>query len=304
MISASEYSSARWSVYLRLGRVSNVPTVWTNGLAGVVLAGGTLRAASGIVLMLAMSAFYIGGMFLNDAFDAKFDAEVRPERPIPSGRIGRGEVYGIGFGLLVLGEALVALCSIVAGEAVRPAALTGGALLAALIVYYNYRHKNDPLSPLVMALCRAMIYGTAAALVLPPGALFASAGLGWGTAVLICYLIGLTYVAKQENLTEIRNLWPLLFLAAPFVYRAPALVEGAAAAGMYAVLLGWVAYCLAFLVVPSRRNIPKAVTGLIAGISLLDGLLISGSGGGILLPGACVAGWAATMALQRWVPGT
>ena len=40
--------------------------------------------------------------------------------------------------------------------------------------------------------------------------------------MLLCYLIGLTYVAKQETLGEVRNLWPLLFLGVPLVY---ALVE-------------------------------------------------------------------------------
>jgi 4-hydroxybenzoate polyprenyltransferase len=254
--------------------------------------------------MLALSAFYIGGMYLNDAYDAEFDAKVRPDRPIPTGRIGRGQVYAIGFVLLVLGEALVAACGVVAGGSVNSAALIAGAILAGLIVYYNYRHKNDPLSPLIMALCRAMIYVTAAALVLPWAQLFTIQTLTWGTGALICYLIGLTYVAKQENLTEVRNLWPLLFLAAPFVYRAPALIESAMAAALFLLLLAWVAYCLTFLIVPSRRHIPKAVTGLIAGISLLDGVLISGVGGTVAMIAGCVAAFAATLALQRWVPGT
>ena len=32
--------------------------------------------------------FYIGGMYLNDAFDRDIDARERPERPIPSGHVG------------------------------------------------------------------------------------------------------------------------------------------------------------------------------------------------------------------------
>ena len=31
-----------WMDALKLGRVSNLPTVWTNALAGMVLAGGVL----------------------------------------------------------------------------------------------------------------------------------------------------------------------------------------------------------------------------------------------------------------------
>ena len=42
-------------------------------------------------------------MYLNDAFDREIDARERPERPIPSGRIGAGPVFAIGFGLLAAG---------------------------------------------------------------------------------------------------------------------------------------------------------------------------------------------------------
>ena len=67
-------------VALRLGRVSNLPTVWTNVLAGLALtvAGGQAGHVAGtnqiIVLMIAMTFFYLGGMYLNDAFDADIDA--------------------------------------------------------------------------------------------------------------------------------------------------------------------------------------------------------------------------------------
>ena len=58
---------------LRLGRVSNLPTVWTNVIAATAIAGvDPLSGRSGSVLLavlLAMTLFYVGGMFLNDAFD-------------------------------------------------------------------------------------------------------------------------------------------------------------------------------------------------------------------------------------------
>ena len=57
------------SLALRLGRISNLPTVWTNVLAGALLAGGGLADVRVPLLMLALSMFYLGGMFLNDAFD-------------------------------------------------------------------------------------------------------------------------------------------------------------------------------------------------------------------------------------------
>ena len=77
----------RAAVYLRLGRVSNLPTVWTNVLAGAALAGAAVGPGRLALPLVACSLFYPGGMYLNHAFDREIDARERPERPIPSGRI-------------------------------------------------------------------------------------------------------------------------------------------------------------------------------------------------------------------------
>ena len=41
----------KWRTYLRLGRVSNLPTVWTNVLAGVVLIGIVLLLGGGVWIL-------------------------------------------------------------------------------------------------------------------------------------------------------------------------------------------------------------------------------------------------------------
>ena len=69
-----------------------------------------------------------------------------------------------------------------------------------------------------------------------------------GSVVLTAYMIGLSYVAKQENLTEIQNLWPLVLLAAPFIYSA----RGT----LYLLFLGWVIFALSFLF-RKPKNIPR-----------------------------------------------
>ena len=71
-----------------------------------------------------------------------------------------------------------------------------------------------------MGLCRVLVYVTAA---LAVGGRVGAAVAG-GSLVLLFYLIGLTYVAKQENLTVLGDLWPLAFLSAPFLYAWPALL--------------------------------------------------------------------------------
>ena len=93
------------STLLRLGRISNIPTVWTNVLAGSVIAGGDRRPDQIALIMMAMTAFYVGGMYLNDFFDREIDARDRPGRPIHAGEIRAGAVSSIGFGLLAAGIA-------------------------------------------------------------------------------------------------------------------------------------------------------------------------------------------------------
>jgi 4-hydroxybenzoate polyprenyltransferase len=279
---------------LLLGRVSNLPTVWTNTLAGVTLAGADTGAGRLLLLALAFSLLYTGGMYLNDAFDREIDVRERPERPIPSGRVRAGSVFAIVFGLLAAGVLAVAATP-GSGQAAMWAAL----LLAAVITGYDAWHKANPLSPVVMGLCRVLVYVTAALAV----AGRVGPAVAGGAAALLCYLIGLTYVAKQENLSEVRNLWPLVFLAAPFLYAAPALAWTGAGALLYLGFLGWVVYAVSWLVRPGRRDIRRAVVSLIAGISLLDALLIAGAGDPVRATWA-VLGFALTLAFQRFVPGT
>jgi 4-hydroxybenzoate polyprenyltransferase len=275
---------------LTLGRVSNLPTVWTNALAGALLAGARPGPEFALVV-LAFSLFYAGGMFLNDAFDSPWDARERPERPIPSGAAGAREVFLWGFGLLAAGVLVLALFG-------REAAMAGMALAGA-VTFYDWNHKANPLSPVIMGLCRALIYVGAALCytIVLPGALW------WGSLVLVCYLIGLTYIAKQETLARVENLWPLAFLAAPVLYGAWLIPPAPLVAPFWVLFCGWMAVALWLLRRRQRGDIPRAVVSLIAGISLLDALLIAASG----LPGlalAALAGFGVTLFFQRYIAGT
>jgi len=287
------------SLALRLGRISNLPTVWSNVLAGVMLAGGSLADPSLALLLLALSLFYVGGMFLNDAFDREFDARHRPERPIPSGQVSAREVFTAGFGLLALGMAGVALGSRgPAGHPVWPAVASGAALAAAIILY-DAHHKDNPLSPLLMGLCRVLVVLTAALAVTTtvPSAVLLAAG------ALLCHLIGLTYIAKQEHLDRLGSLWPLGFLAVPVAYgwvlalAAPAVWAPLA---LYACVL---AYSLMLLRRRGRGDVPRAVVTLIAGMSVLDGMMLAGSGH-LVAAVLAVAAFVLTLLLQRWISGT
>lgn len=176
---------------LALGRVSNLPTVWTNVLAGVVLAGGALAPTGLLAAMLSMSSFYVGGMYLNDAFDRDYDARHQAHRPIPSGQASARAVFAVGFGLLALGLLAVMLQARVHGSA-RDASLAAMAL-SATIVFYNVHHKGNPLSPLVMGLCRVLVY-VAGGLMLGG---VVNVALSLGGLTLLAYLIALTFIAKR-----------------------------------------------------------------------------------------------------------
>jgi 4-hydroxybenzoate polyprenyltransferase len=185
----------RWRAYLLLSRVSNLPTVWSNVLAGSVAAGAAVDATAWLPVAAAASLFYTGGMFLNDAFDEPFDRKARPERPIPSGDVTRTEVFAAGGMCLAAGEALLA-------PARGP--MLFGLALAAAIVLYDVRHKGSRVAPLVMGVCRGLVYCVAAS----AAGSFTAAALA-GAGVMVAYVAGLTVVAKMAG-ANARWLVPLL----------------------------------------------------------------------------------------------
>jgi 4-hydroxybenzoate polyprenyltransferase len=280
---------------LKLGRVSNLPTVWTNVLAATVLASGATQGVqawrTGLVV-LAMSLMYVGGMYLNDWFDRAIDARERPRRPIPAGDISAAAVRGFGFGTLALGVVLL-------GASGLPAAAAGVALALAIVLYDAF-HKDNPAAPVIMGLCRALVYGGAAAVAAAavPAAIVAAAG------ALLAYVAGVTYAARQESFDRVGNLWPLVMLAAPIALALPALASGVIAALVWLALTGCAAYAVYLLAArPMPGAVSRAVALLIAGISLVDAALLAAAGHAEPAL-AAMLGFPATLLLQRYIPGT
>ena len=280
-----------WQTALALGRISNLPTVWTNVLAGVVLAGGDVFGLQAAETLVAISLLYVAGMYLNDAFDRDFDRQFRPERPIPSGAASASLVFTMGFALLLAGVAQLALCG--------PRAALAGSVLAGLIVLYDAWHKGNPASPLLMGGCRLLAYVAAGLAVSPslPDALWIAA------LVSFCWLIGLTYIAKQETLTRMGNLWPLVFLAAPVAYGIVQANGRPLVVLLTLALTGWGGMLVLRLVRRGRPAIPSVVVGLIAGISLVDALFAAVHGAPAV-SALAIGAFGLTLGLQRWVSGT
>ncbi|MDH3660807.1 MAG: UbiA family prenyltransferase [Alphaproteobacteria bacterium] len=284
---------------LKLGRVSNLPTVWTNGLTGLVLGGGALLDPRTLPLLVALSLFYVGGMYLNDAFDADIDREERPDRPIPSGLIDQRTVLNAGIVMFIVGLCLLLWIGFVAEDGTGGWPSVAGLVLITAIVVYDWHHKGNPFGPYVMGVCRMMVYVTAGlCFLVPPPALLLLAAL-----LLFSYLIGLTAIARQETLREIDGFWPLLLFAPPLIYGALAIGSNLTAALAFVLLLVVIGIAIWML----RRRLPGdigvAVSVLIAGICLLDAIFLA-SAGEIVLAWWAIAAFALTLMLQRFIPGT
>ncbi|MGA7327303.1 MAG: UbiA family prenyltransferase [Rhodomicrobium sp.] len=287
------------SVALRLGRISNIPTVWSNTLAGVVIAGGEAWRVTTLLTAIGISLLYISGMYLNDAFDSDFDARERPERPIPAGLASQSTVFATGFGLMLVGLGFILWASSagVLKDSWRPVLLS--LLLAATVLFYNWHHKGNPISPIVMGLCRALIYVVAGYTVAetPSPDVFIIA------FTTFCYLIGLTFAAKQETLIRFDSLWPLALLAAPLIYGLFVIAGGGVLSLLvFAALIILIAVSLHFLRRRMKGGIGKAIVCLIAGISLADALYLSSASSSATA--AALICFVATLAMQRWIKGT
>lgn len=286
------------STALKLGRVSNLPTVSSNVLAGAVIAGGSPSPLSFALLACAASLLYVGGMYLNDAFDADIDAKERPERPIPAGEVARATVQRAGFGMLAGGVVLVG-AHVVLVPTGSWAAVVTAAITVALIVVYNLWHKGNPLGPAIMGLCRVGLYGIAALSVTTR----LSVPVLIAAGLLLLYVLGLTYVAKHENSTTVGRAWPRACLYLPLLYALP-LIRGVL---LVRLLFGGFGMWVSRSIDLAKRRQPQhtrdAVVSLIAGISLLDALVIARAGEPHLALLA-VAAFGLTLVLQRKIAGT
>lgn len=174
--------------YLDLCRISNLPSVWTNVLCAAVLAAGRFSLATFLFPALALSCFYLAGMCLNDICDAAHDARHRPSRPIPSGRISRRGAWVLTILLFVVGTSALLGTPFMQG-------FYAAFLLMAVIVWYDFQHKQNPFSVLLMAFCRFLVFAvTSLALT---GGLPAEVMTAGG--IQFTYVVCISLVARYEN---------------------------------------------------------------------------------------------------------
>ncbi len=286
---------------LVLARASNLPTVWTNCLAGWILGGGEFAEDSlsrFLQLCLGATLLYTGGMYLNDAFDSDFDQQHRRERPIPSGAISRRAVWILGLLLLAVGTVLLVLL----GNSTAIYAV----LLLTTILIYDAIHKLVAFSPLLMAACRLFLY-LAAASATPAGV---NGLVLWSAVALAAYVVGLSYLARKESVRAPFEQWPVVLLAAPIALALVVNNREFRTSGLVLsfIVSAWILMALRHTVGRSDPVIGRTVSALLAGIALVDWLAV----GWMFIDGRPPNQWAGVFALmfvtarlfQRFIPAT
>jgi hypothetical protein len=254
---------SRLRTLLILGRVSNLPTVWSNCFVGWWLGGGqNLAKLPG--LFAGATFLYIGGMFLNDAFDAEFDHAHRKDRPIPAGKISRKTVTQFGIAWLVSGFVISMLLG-------KVTAILAG-ILVLLIVIYDAIHKSTDAAPVLMGACRLALYLVAASCGVDGVTGFSV----WCGIAMMAYIVGLSFVARAEAIPGALKFWPIILLVVPIIAALLMNAEGFLknAIVLSAILGLWMLSSLRFIFFEAQRNIGKAVTRLLAGIILVDMLAV------------------------------
>lgn len=190
--------------WAELVRLPNVFTVLSDTLAAAILvSGGQLPWPALVLLIVASTLVYWGGMILNDVVDLESDRLSRGHRPLVRGSISPVVAGHIGNGMLLTAPIIVLLATNL--DRHQPLWMGAAFLLAMALSLcvrvYDSALKSTPAGPLVMGLCRALnilMVGAAMLAVspvesgLPRSLLIMSAGIG-------VYIVGITVFARREE---------------------------------------------------------------------------------------------------------
>jgi len=269
MISARKVRSL-----LATARLPNIPSVVSNVWLGIALAafqtgwdGAAHQWLGAVLLSLAGVLLYVSGNFLNDWYDREWDMKNRPERALPQ-RLFNAKCYlAVAIVTTGLGVALATLVHLRSG--------TAAALIAFFVIIYTRWHKRAVWPVIPMGICRALlpVMGWLAfskysltGFPLEPIAFIGVHALG-----LLVYIAGLSLSARYESMATPPA--GALFFSRTLLIATALLMTlwwmptypQLAVFGLIPFAV-WLVICVSIF----RRPIPKFVSGLLAGIPLVD----------------------------------
>ncbi len=184
--------------WLRLMRLSNLPTAWSNILMGYTLAMGDWDARV-LLLLIISSCLYVGGMILNDVCDIATDRIERPDRVLPRGEIGLRQARFAAGGCLAAAVLISILVNLVDGKTgtayfPHPTLPTTVFLILAIIAYNAGGKKNRVCGPVLMGMCRTLnvLLGMSLGGAYGP--------LNWYVAGCVgLFVAGITWFSREEH---------------------------------------------------------------------------------------------------------
>lgn len=199
-------SSSRLRAWLTLFRIPNFFTLPGEALAGAVLAAKSdVFTAPLAWTLMALVAFYGGGLAWNDYYDRGRDRRSHPQRPIPSGTISARAAFIAGSLLVLLGLLICAYLGLLS-------LAIGASLVCAIFAYDRILKRVPVFGELAMGLCRGLSVLLGAAAMLPHGP--------FPVPVLVLsisitgYISIITYLAKREA----RAIHPGAESSAPLIF--------------------------------------------------------------------------------------
>jgi UbiA prenyltransferase family len=257
-------------------RAPAVLSVPGDAIAGAAAAGALGPETAG--LCAAGACLYLGGMAANDWADRDLDADERPGRPIPSGRVTAGTALGTAVGLSAAGLALAWLSG-------GRRALAVAAALSGTAWCYDLKLKDTTAGPAAMATCRGLdvLLGASTR----PRAGKPSAA--WRRALepaltVVAHTYTLTALSRREVTGGGSRLLPSATLAATPVVAAAAAGRGRWSGLVPRVLAGWYAVSYGVtqvraLAAPEAANVRAAVRAGITCLPALQGAFVARSAG-------------------------
>ncbi|MBN2292586.1 MAG: UbiA family prenyltransferase [Pirellulales bacterium] len=303
-------STSKMLAYAQLLRLPNVFTAMADVAMGFIFVRdvgdfGHRDLVELALLIAASSSLYLAGMVLNDCYDYESDKKERPQRPLPSGRIGRKTAARLGWGLLACGPILAVAAAFSIGST-RP--LSVAVALAVCVVLYDGPLKNTLLGPLAMGVCRMLnvLLGMSAA------------GIDWGTenwlvaAAVGVYIAGVTFFARTESERSDRGRLligiTVMMLGVAMLAQLPNYIwltmtpsRWQMFMALMGVLIAWQSLRAVFN--PESRCVQIAVKQAIFSLVMLDAAVVLGVAGAAPAL-AVLALLIPTVVLGRWVYST